>query len=79
MSNIYQTGVPSRQPSKDKISININEKFTTLKMDKKQGEASKKLELSEMYNSIMLKSKEKLNDKMAKESQRGSVVNVSYI
>ncbi len=31
-----------------------------------------------MYNSIMLKSKEKLNEKMAKESHRGSVANVSF-
>ena len=32
MSNIYQTGVPSKQPSKEKISININDKYTSLKM-----------------------------------------------
>lgn len=57
MSNIYQTGVPSKQPSKEKISININEKYTSVKMEKKASDVSKKLELSEMYNSIMLKSK----------------------
>jgi hypothetical protein len=57
MSTIYQTGVPSRQPSKEKISININDNYASMKMEKKPSQANKKLELSEMYNSIMLKSK----------------------
>lgn len=57
MSTIYHTGVPSRQPSKEKISININDNYASMKMGKKPSQTNKKLELSEMYNSIMLKSK----------------------
>lgn len=42
-SNFYQTGATSRQASKEKISININKKYTSIKMDEKLSERSKRL------------------------------------